>query len=150
MNKYNIAQMNIAQARDAMDSETMKGFVDRLDEINALADSSDGFIWRLMTEEGDATSIQAFEDANVIVNMSTWENIDSLKQYVYKSVHVELIRDRDAWFNKMLNAHQVLWWVPVGHIPTVEAGKERLQHLGDNGPSEFAFSFAKPFNPSTP
>ncbi len=81
-----------------MDSETMKGFVDRLDEINNLADNSPGFIWRLQTEEGDATSIKAFDDPSLIVNMSVWENIETLKKFVYKSLHVELIRDRDAWY----------------------------------------------------
>lgn len=96
MAKYQLAQINIAKARDAMDSETMQGFVDRLDEINALADKSTGFVWRLQTEDGDATSIQAFEDPTLIVNMSVWENIDSLRNFVYKSIHVELVRDRDA------------------------------------------------------
>ncbi|MFZ1892195.1 MAG: DUF3291 domain-containing protein [Formosimonas sp.] len=145
MAEYQLAQINIAKARDTMDSEIMKGFVERLDEINALADASAGFIWRLQTEGGDATSIQAFEDPSFIVNMSVWQNMDALKHYVYKSVHVELVRDRDAWFNKMLQAHQALWWIPAGHIPTVAEGKTRLQHIEQNGPSAQAFTFAKPF-----
>lgn len=145
MKDFNLAQINIAQARDSMESETMKGFVDRLDEINALADKSPGFMWRLQTEEGDATSIQAFEDPNLIVNMSVWENIETLKHYVYKTAHVELIRDRDAWFSKIKTVHQTLWWVPAGHIPTVTEGKERLEIFQSYGPSQQAFSFAKPF-----
>ncbi len=145
MAKYHLAQINIAKARDAMDSETMKGFVDRLDEINTLADKASGFIWRLQTADGDATSIQAFEDPTLIVNMSVWEDIDSLRNYVYKSIHVELVRDRDAWFSKMLQAHQALWWVPAGHTPCVEEGKNRLQHIEENGPTEHAFTFAKSF-----
>ena len=144
--KYNIAQINIAHAKDSMESETMKGFVDRLDEINKLADTSPGFVWRLQTEEGDSTAIQAFNDQSIIVNMSVWEDIKSLKDYVYKSVHVELIRDRDAWFNKMGEQHQALWWVPEGHIPTVEEGKEKLEYIQKNGPSETAFTFAKSFD----
>lgn len=128
-----------------MESATMAGFVTRLDEINALADKSPGFVWRLQTEEGDATSIQAFDDPNLIVNMSTWENIESLKHYVYKTAHVELIRDRDAWFSKIATVHQALWWVPAGHIPTVSEGKEKLASLQSNGPSQEAFTFAKPF-----
>ena len=123
----------------------MKGFVDRLDEINALADDSPGFVWRLQTEEGDATSIQAFDDPNLIVNMSAWENIESLKNFVYKTAHVELIRDRDAWFSKIKTVHQVLWWIPAGHLPSVEEGKERLAGLEANGPNPAAFTFAKPF-----
>ena len=145
MSEYQLAQINIAKARAAMDSEVMKGFVDRLDEINALADEAPGFVWRLQTEEGDATAIQAFEDPDLIVNMSVWDDIDSLKSYVYKSLHVELIRDRDAWFSKITESHQVLWWVPRGHIPTVEEGKERLKLLNASGPTEQAFTFAKAF-----
>jgi hypothetical protein len=145
MKKYQIAQINIAKARDAIDSNTMKGFVDRLDEINALADKSSGFVWRLQTDEGDATSIQAFDDPMLIVNLSVWEDIESLKRFVYQSIHIELVRDRDAWFSKILEAHQVLWWVPAGHIPSIEEGKDRLQYLEDNGPTEKAFTFAKSF-----
>ena len=128
-----------------MDSETMMGFVERLDEINNLADSSPGFIWRLQTEEGNAASFQAYGDPSLIVNMSVWENIEALKIFVYKSVHVELIRDRDAWFNKIITVHQALWWVPVGHIPSVDEGKEKLELLQTNGPGKEAFTFSKPF-----
>jgi hypothetical protein len=145
LNQYHLAQINIAKAQDSMESEVMSGFVKRLDEINNLADNSAGFIWRLQTDEGDATSIQAFDDRSLIVNMSVWKNVESLKNFVYKSMHVELIRDRDAWFNKIVNAHQVLWWVPVGHIPSVNEGKEKLAFLQKNGPCKEAFTFAKPF-----
>jgi hypothetical protein len=112
-----------------MESAVMKGFVDRLAEINALADNSPGFVWRLQTDEGDATTLQTFEDPMLLVNMSVWESIDSLKNYVYKSLHVELIHDRDAWFNKMTEPHQALWWGPVGHFPSVTEGKEKLEIL---------------------
>lgn len=145
MTKYRLAQINIAEALASMESETMKGFVDQLDEINALADQAPGFIWRLQTEEGDATSIQAFDNPRLIVNMSVWENLEYLKNYVYKSLHVELIRDRDAWFNKMINVHQALWWIPAEHIPTVEEGKEKLEYLQLHGVSKIAFTFAKSF-----
>lgn len=141
---YHLAQINVAHAKAGMDSETMRGFVDRLDEINALADRSPGFVWRLMSDVRDEKTIQTLDDPLIIVNMSVWEDLESLKHYVYKSVHVELIRDREAWFNKMLAAHQALWWVPAGHIPSVEEGKEKLEHLQHNGPGSVAFSFAKP------
>jgi hypothetical protein len=143
--KNYIAQLNIAKAKDTLDSLVMKGFVDRLDEMNLLADCSPGFVWRLKADEGNATSINAFDDPMLIVNMSVWENLDFLKNYVYKSNHVELIRDRNAWFNKIAEAHQVLWSVPVGHLPSVEEGKARLQYLQAYGPSEYAYTFAKPF-----
>ncbi len=148
MNDYHIAQINIAQAVAPMDSKIMEGFVGRLDEINALADSSEGFVWRLQDEGGDATSIQAYDNSNIIINMSVWNNITHLKSFVYKSAHVELIRDRDAWFSKIAAFHMVLWWIPVGHIPTVEEGKEKLDVLEKNGPSPRAFTFAKSFEPT--
>ncbi|MGY0216618.1 DUF3291 domain-containing protein [Endozoicomonadaceae bacterium StTr2] len=144
---YHLAQINIAHARDTMDSLTMKGFVDRLDEINALADDAPGFVWRLQTDEGDATAIQAYDDPAIIVNMSVWQDIESLKHFVYRTAHVDLIRDRDAWFLKMMQAHQALWWIPAGHIPSVEEGRTRLEQLEVNGPGPAAFTFAKPFQP---
>lgn len=143
MKKFHLAQINIAKAK--MDSEIMKGFVDRLDEINQIADHFAGFIWRLQTEDGDSTGIRAFSDPNLIINMSVWKDIKSLKSYVYKSAHVELIRDRQAWFNKMLESQIALWWVPVGHIPSIEEGKQKLDLLDKNGPNENVFTFAKTF-----
>ncbi len=145
MNNYNLAQINVAKALADMDSPVMEGFVARLDEINALADQAPGFVWRLQTEEGDATSLQVFDDPRMLVNMSVWATVEDLKHYVYKSVHVELIRDREAWFSKMSDAHQALWWVPAGHTPTVEEGKEKLESIRHNGPTESAFTMARPF-----
>lgn len=146
MSDFQLAQINIAKAKDELTSETMSKFVARLDEINAIADRSPGFVWRLQTEEGDATSIRAFNDSHMIVNMSVWDSIESLRDFVYKSLHVDLIRDRESWFDKILEAHQVLWWIPKNHVPTVEEGKERLGFFQQHGSSERAFSFAKPFS----
>ena len=147
MTNYHLAQINIAQSRGTRDSEIMKGFMDRLDEINHIADNSPGFIWRLQTEEGDATAIQAFDDPLLLVNVSVWEDVDSLKSFVYKSLHVDLIQDRDAWFEKMRESHQALWWVPEGHLPSIEKAKEKLAYLQAHGPSEVAFSFSKAVAP---
>lgn len=145
MNKYQLAQINIAHSRGVRDDPVMKGFMDRLDEINAIADSSPGFVWRLQTEEGDATAIQAFDDPLLLVNVSVWQDIESLKRFVYKSLHVDLIQDRDAWFTKMQESHQALWWIPEGHLPSVEEAREKLEYLQANGPSETVFTFSKPF-----
>lgn len=145
MNETHLAQINIARAQAAMDTDLMSGFADRLDEINALADDASGFVWRLQTENGDATSLQVFDDPLLLINMSVWTSVDALKHFVYQSLHVDLIRDRDAWFNKMLNAHQALWWIPAGHTPSIQEGKDKLLHLQEHGPSKVAFTFAKPF-----
>ncbi len=145
MAEYQLAQINVAKAVAEMDADVMQGFVSRLEEINALADKSPGFVWRLQSEDGDATSINVFDDALMLINISVWDSIESLKAFVYRSVHVELIQDREAWFNKMIMAHQALWWIPAGHIPSEEAGKEKLAYIRDHGPTPEAFTFGRPF-----
>lgn len=145
MNGYHLAQINVALARAEMTSEIMSGFVSRLDEINRLADDANGFIWRLIGDGSEATNIRAFDDPMLLVNMSVWEDLESLKTYAYKSAHVELVRDRDAWFHKIPDAHQALWWVPAGHMPTVHEGKAKLDYIRAHGPSAEAFTFAKSF-----
>ena len=144
MATFHIAQVNVAQAKADMASDLMQGFVSRLDEINALADRADGFIWRLKEDSGSATAIRVFDDPLLIINMSVWANLDALKHYVYKSLHVDLIKDRDAWFNKLGQSHQALWWIPAGHIPNVEEAQKKLEYIRKFGPSAEAFTFAKP------
>jgi len=145
MAKYHLAQVNIALAKGEMDTELMNGFVSRLDEINEKADKSEGFIWRLQTDDGDSTAIRVFDKPLLLVNISVWESIDTLKNFVYTSAHVELIRDRQAWFHKFVDAHQALWWIPQGHIPTTEEAKEKLEHIQKHGSTAEAFHFGKPF-----
>jgi hypothetical protein len=147
MNTHYLAQINVALARADMSSAVMTGFVSRLDEINRLAENARGFVWRLVGDGADATSIRAFDDPLLLVNMSVWEDLESLKSYAYKSAHVDLIRDRDAWFHKLPEAHQALWWVSAGHIPTVREGKAKLEHIRAHGPSPEAFTFARSFPP---
>lgn len=147
MAEWHLAQMNIARALDNMESTTMAGFVARLEEINALADDAPGFVWRLQDDGGDATNIQAYDEADLLINMSVWQDLESLQNYVYKSAHVELLKNRAAWFDKLADVSQVLWWVPAGEIPTVSEGKARLQHLRDYGVTGSAFTFSKPFPP---
>lgn len=144
MTKFHIAQVNVAQAKADMESELMHGFVSRLDEINALADRADGFIWRLKESSGSATAIRVFDDPLLLINISVWADLETLKHYVYKSLHVELIKDRDAWFNKLGQSHQALWWIPAGHIPNVEEAQKKLEYLRKFGPSAKAFTFTKP------
>ena len=144
---WQLAQINIAVAREEMDSPVMSGFATRLDEINALAEGSDGFVWRLQTEDGDATSIRVFDDPLMMINMSVWRDVDSLKQFVYRSTHVELLQDREAWFSKIVEAHQALWWVPAGHRPDIAEAISRLKFLRKKGETEKAFSFKKIFPP---
>lgn len=143
---YHLAQANIGRMLAPIDSEIMSGFANRLDEINALAEASPGFIWRLQTEEGDATALRVFDDDMLIINMSVWESIDALHQYVYYSDHAELFRQRTHWFEKMDTMHMVLWWIPAGHIPTTDEMKAKLDHINAHGPTPRAFTFKQRFS----
>lgn len=144
-NGYHLAQLNIGRVKAPPEDPLMEGFMSRLDEINAIADASAGFVWRLQTEEGNATSIHAFDDPMLLVNMSVWESIDSFREFTYRSTHKELLRQRADWFDPHDGPYQVMWWVPAGHIPTVEEAKERLEILTDQGPTPEAFTFKDRF-----
>lgn len=138
---FHLAQLNIGRMRATLEDPVMAGFVARLDEINALADRSRGFVWRLQTEEGDATAIRAFDDPLILVNMSVWESIEALKSFVYQSDHVELLRARREWFEPPPGPSLVMWWIEAGHIPALEEAKARLDQLTIKGPSPAAFDF---------
>jgi hypothetical protein len=117
-----------------------------LDPVNAIADRAPGFVWRLQTEEGNATSIPVLGDDRLIVNMSVWESIDELVDFVYRSDHVAVIRRRREWFER-IRLYFALWWVPAGHLPTVTEAEERLEHLRAHGPTAHAFTFRRRFPP---
>jgi len=140
-----LAQINIARALGPMDDPVMAGFVARLNDINALAEASPGFIWRLKTEVGDATSVQAYDDERILINLSVWASPEQLKHFVYRSAHVEIMRQRKAWFERLKDMHLALWWIEPGHIPSLAEAKERLAYLRLHGDSEFAFGFSSPY-----
>jgi hypothetical protein len=140
-----LAQANIGLLRAPIDEPIMKGFRSQLDSINALADRSPGFVWRLQTEDGNALAIRPFADERMAINMSVWESLETLQQFVYASAHVGPLRDRKQWFESIEGPILVLWWIPVGHIPTVAEGQERLRRLKERGPSPDAFTFRSPF-----
>jgi Domain of unknown function (DUF3291) len=147
MAKYHIAQVNIGRTKAPLDDLGMSGFVNRLEEINAVADHSPGFVWRLQTPEGDATYLRPYDDDRILINMSVWETIDDLRHYVYKTAHAELLRQRQDWFEKFVGVYVALWWVPVGHVPGVDEAKKRLAYLEKHGPTEYAFTFKTIFQP---
>jgi hypothetical protein len=125
----------------------MAGFMARLDDLNALAERSDGFVWRLQGEAGNNTYLRPYEDERIIVNMSVWQTIDHLRGYVYGSAHAELLKQRRDWFEAPDGPILALWWIPAGHIPSVGEAKERLAALGRHGPTQFAFTFKTTFPP---
>lgn len=146
MSVYHLAQLNIASMKHPLESPGMADFVANLERINALAEASPGFVWRLQDEAGDATAIRPFGE-DVLVNLSLWRDIDALKDYVYKSAHAEMLKRRNEWFSRMGEAHMVLWWVPAGHLPCELEAVERLQWLREKGPTAQAFSFRQAFAP---
>jgi hypothetical protein len=141
-----IAQINIARAVAPLTDPQLSGFVAQLNAINQLADHSPGFVWRLQTEAGDATTLRVFDDPLIIINMSVWESVETLHAFVYRSAHLPLLHERKRWFDKLLGPYYALWWVPRGHIPTPDEGKERLAHLPEHGPSAHAFWFGARFD----
>jgi Domain of unknown function (DUF3291) len=136
-----LAQVNIGRVKGPPDSPVMAGFMARLDEINALAERSPGFVWRLQTPAGNATDLRPYDDQTILINMSVWEGLDELRAYVFESSHRELLRQRREWFEKFEGVYAALWWVPDGHRPSLEEAKQRLAHLAANGPTPYAFTF---------
>jgi hypothetical protein len=144
--RYHLAQVNIARLRAPLESEELADFVAALDAVNASADSASGFVWRLQTEDGNATSIRAFEwdagdGSGVLVNMSVWETIEALGRWVYGDLHRAVLRRRREWFHRVEEATLALWWVPCGQMPTTDDAEDRVRHLRTHGPTSYAFTF---------
>jgi uncharacterized protein DUF3291 len=145
MPNYQLAQINIARMLAPIDDPVMAEFVAQLPPINALAEGSPGFVWRLQSEGGDATSIKVYDDGMIIINLTVWKDADSLREFVYKSSHNAVLRDRKRWFEKFDGPYYALWWIPAGDIPSPEQGKELLAYLRERGDSAYAFSFRNVF-----
>ena len=147
MSAYELAQLNVGVIRGPMDSPVMAEFAANLERINALADAAPGFLWRLQTEDGDATAIRPFDDENMLLNMSVWKDVESLLQFVYHSAHVEIMRRRREWFERMAEVYLVLWWVPRGHRPGIAEATRKLKALRRQGPHSQAFTFRQTYPP---
>jgi Domain of unknown function (DUF3291) len=145
MANFELAQLNIAWLQAPLDSPALADFVANLERINLLAEASDGFRWRLKSDEGDATSLQHPFGEDVIVNMSVWRDLAALQQFVYNSAHTEIMKRRREWFARAPQAYAVLWWVPSGHRPSVAEAAARLAQLRQHGPSSTAFTFGRIF-----
>ena len=142
---WHLAQVNIARMLAPLDSPVMAGFVAKLDEFNALADRSPGFVWRFQSESGNATYLRPYDDDRIIFNLSVWQTPDHLKAYVYRTGHADMIRQRQQWFEHRDEAILALWWIPAGHLPAVDEAKNRLAHLRQHGATAHAFSFRQIF-----
>ena len=143
--QHHLAQVNVGRLRAPMDDALIAGFAGALEEINALADAAPGFVWRLQTEEGDATAVRAFADDTILINLSVWTSLETLADYVYRSPHTAYLRRRAEWFERMQEVFVALWWVPVGHVPTTAEAVDPLDRLRRHGPTPEAFTFRRPF-----
>jgi hypothetical protein len=142
---YHLAQINIGRLIAPIDDPKIAEFVAQLAPINAIADRAPGFVWRLQSESGNATDIAYNDDPSIMVNMSVWESLETLRDYAYRSDHMKVFRDRAKWFVKMDKPHYCLWWVPDGNIPTVAEGRERLEHYQTHGATPYSFWFSQEF-----
>jgi hypothetical protein len=144
MAEHHLAQLNIARLRAPIDSPELADFVSLLPEINGLAERSPGYVWRLQDESGDATALRPFEP-DVIVNLTVWQSVASLRGFVYRTAHLEPMRRRRDWFVAAEEAYLVLWWIPAGVLPTMAEAAERLDLLRNKGPSSEAFTLREPY-----
>lgn len=149
--EYALAQVNVGRLVAPLDSPRLADFVAGLDPVNAVADAAPGFLWRLQTEDGNATAIRAFEqdaegaDGGILVNMSVWESVGALGAYVYGEAHRPVLGRRREWFEHMKDAYAALWWIPRSHIPTVGEAEDRVRHLRAHGPTPYAFTLRTHF-----
>ena len=138
---FHLAQVNIAIAKYSSDDPRFAGFVDNLSRVYDLAESTPGFVWRHVTVNDDIEAKEAFGESKLIFNMSVWESREALREFVYKSDHASILRQRADWFEDMDRPVFALWWQPAGTIPTIIESKHRLDRLHQAGPTEGAFSF---------
>ncbi|HEY2618501.1 MAG TPA: DUF3291 domain-containing protein [Acetobacteraceae bacterium] len=147
MSAWHVAQMNVGTVLYPLDDPRIAEFMGLLDQVNAMADASPGFVWRLQSAQGNATDIQVSDDPSFIVNMSVWQSVEALFDFVYRSSHRNVMAKRRNWFARPDGAYQVLWWIPAGSTPSVAQGLERLRLLDRNGASPHAFDFRNKFAP---
>lgn len=141
LKKYQLAQINVARmSGESLEDPIMKAFVDNLDRVNGLAESSEGFVWRFTD---DANQPSPFEDPKVVINLSVWEDLKTLQEFTFRTFHADFLRRRKEWFTKMTGHHLAMWWVAPGHIPTLQEAKQKLDYMDQHGPSAVAFNFSK-------
>lgn len=145
---HHLVQFNITKLKADLDDPIMKEFRDFLAPVNQLAEESKGFVWRFSDESGEAAiNVETpFEDPLIFVNMSVWENLTSLRDYTYNTVHSYFLKNRKKWSEKLEGHQIVLWWVREGDLPTLAEAKQKLDQLAANGSSFEAFSLNEPYD----
>lgn len=146
--EFQLAHLNVAQLKAPTSDPLLADFVARIPGVNALGDSTPGFVWRLH-DGSDEAGPDPFADPLLLINLSVWESVDALRAFVYAGAHAQVMRDRRRWFDSGGQAPYVLWWVRSGERPTLIDAKRRLESLRDNGPSPSAFTFVRTFPASS-
>jgi Domain of unknown function (DUF3291) len=142
MSTTHLAQLNVGRFVYPTDDPRMAGFMDNLDRVNAIAERSEGFVWRLKDESNNATAIRPFADPNMAVNLSVWESADALEKFVWNTVHSRFYNSKASWFEKSAAPHFVMWTIPASHVPSLDEAAQRLEHLTQNGDSDIAFGWS--------
>jgi hypothetical protein len=143
---YHLAQLNVGIQRAANDSPELADFMAGIEPVNAIADAAPGFVWRLADGDGPGATALRPRGPDFIVNMSVWQSLEALRDFVYRNgPHLDFMRRRREWFQRMDEQHLVLWWVPAGHIPSLDEALARLDQLQAEGPGPLAFTFREPF-----
>lgn len=147
---HHLAQINVGRLHHPLDAPETGEFVDALGPINALAEAAPGFVWRLTDDDGGSSSFVALpvDDPLLIVNLSVWADVASLKAFMYDTDHVTYLRRRGEWFARMAEVSAACWWIPAGTVPEVDDGYRRLLHLREHGPSDQAWPLSRPLPPS--
>ena len=143
-----LAEVNVARLRYPLADPRAADFVDNLDRVNALAEASDGFVWRLKDETGNATQISAYDDPAIIINISVWRSVEALEAFAYETIHRRFVQRRKEWFELFGAPYLALWWVEEGAFPDAAEGRRWLAHLERFGPTPFAFTFKRRFPPA--
>jgi hypothetical protein len=147
--QFHLAQLNLAKPLYPLDDPRMREFMDNLNRINELGKAAPGFVWILEDSSGNATGIHAFDDPSILINLTVWESLATLRAFAYKTEHVVYLRRRHEWFERM-SPYLVLWWIPAGHLPTIDECKARLAHFAKHGDTAHAFTFRQTFPPGMP
>jgi uncharacterized protein DUF3291 len=139
--QHHLAELNIGRIRHDLDDPRMADFTNNLALVNGIAEHSAGFVWRCTDESGNATDTRPYADPRIIVNVSVWESIAALERFVWLTLHKRFYGRRADWFALFEGPAVVLWWVPVGHRPSMEEAIARMDHLKRHGPTDYAFDW---------
>ena len=146
--RFHLAEFNVSRLLAPLDSPQLREFVAFLGPVNAFAEQSPGFVWRLTAPDGQSSSYlpSPFTDPMMITNLTVWTDIDALRGFTFQTVHKYFLQSRRSWFERLASRGLVLWWLPAGHDPTLDEAMARLNLLEELGPTKEAFTFQDAFD----